>query len=106
MLRIGIESPPGRRGEEKRERADQVPAAGVRDPDPLGQPARRPGAAPEPPASPGHAGAPGARRPRPPLPHGADRAGGFARPRDRDPRPGPRDLQALAPDAAPPRMAT
>ena len=78
----------------------------VRDPDPLGQPARRPaGPPPPPPASPRHQGAARARGPGADLPHGADRAGGLGRARDRDPRGGARDLQAVAPDAALPRPA-
>ena len=78
----------------------------VRDPDPLGQPARR--TCPGEPLPPLHPGDQGAARPRGPgadLPDGADRAGGLGRARDRDPRRGARDLQALAADAAAPRPA-
>ena len=60
---------------------------------------------PLPPLHPGTMAARGARRPRADLPDGAHPPGGQRRARGRDPRGGPRGLQALAPDAAVPRAA-
>ena len=73
------------------------------DPDPLGQPAARPPRPAAAAAQPGHRRARRPRRPDADLPDGADRPGGLDGAGDPDPRPGPRRLPAVAPDAALPR---
>ena len=50
----------------------------------------------------GHPSAPGPGRSGPPLPDGADHAGGLDRAGDRDPRAGPRPVQAVSPQPSRP----